>query len=319
MMAFDITTDAHNPLPLHEQIKDRVKLGLLLGGLRPGDHLPSIRQLDDRLHIGTAVIRRAYRELAEAGILDLQHGRGVFVKNGIHRQATETTREYDALYDAVSRQLDRANLVPACFARFLYARIGETERRGPSVAFVEDSKSIARDYVAQLSQEWQIPISAFTITELRNLHAVQRAELRRVLTDYYHVDEVREIMRKNRAQVIPVNVEFSPEMMDDIGALPSASRVVFVIHKEDFVHLRNYVRSFFEDKFAGSGIQFNFVSSDQVQIPELLESNYAQVFVSNRIWDELDAEMRNKAILSRPRLQVTPQSVKSAWTAIGVI
>jgi DNA-binding transcriptional regulator YhcF (GntR family) len=318
-VAFEITTDVHNPLPLHEQIKDRVKLGLLLGGLRPGDHLPSIRQLEDKLHVGIAVIRRAYRELADAGVLDLQHGRGVFLKNGIHRQAAENARQYDALYDVVSRELDRANLVPACFARFLYARIGEAERRAPSVAFIEDSKSLARDYATQLSQDWQIPVSAFTIAELRSMHAVQRAGLSRVLTDYYHVDDVREIMRKNRAKVIPVNVEFSPDMMEHIGTFPSSSRVVFVIHKEDFPHLRNYVGSFFEGKFTGKGIQFNFASSDHVRIPDLLESNYAHVFVSNRIWDQLDAEMRGHPMLSRPRLRVTAQSVKSAWTAIGVI
>lgn len=318
-MAFEITTDVHNPLPLHEQIKDRVKLGLLLGGLRPGDHLPSIRQLEDMLHIGTAVIRRAYRELADAGILDLQHGRGVFIKNGIHRRATETTRQYDALYEVISRELDRANLVPSSFARFVYARTGDAERRTPSVAFVEDSKSIARDYVAQLGQEWQIPISALTIAELRSMHARQRAELRRVLTDYYHVDEVREIMRKNRAVVVPVNVEFAPEMLRQIAQLPSSSRVVFVIHKEDFAHLKNSISSFFEDKFTGAGIEFNFVSSDRVQLSELVESNYARVFVSNRLWDHLDEEMRSQPLLSRPRLQVTADSVKSAWSAIGVI
>ena len=119
--------------------------------------------------------------------------------------------------------------------------------------------------------------------------------------------------------VVPVDVEFSPEMMQQIGSLPTSSRIVFVIHKDDFAHLRNTVGSFFEKKFEGKGIQFNFASSEQVRIPDLLESNYARVFVSNRIWDKLDAEMRNHPQLSRPRLQVTPQSMKSAWTVIGVI
>ncbi len=319
MMAFEIATDVHNPLPLHEQIKDRIKLGLLLGSLRPGDHLPSIRQLDDKLQIGTAVVRRAYRELAAAGILDLQHGRGVFIRNGIHTQATETARKYDVLYDVVARELDRANLVPACFARFLYARIADSERRNPSVAFVEDSKSIALDYVSQLSQEWQIPITPLTLGELRNMNAVQRAELRRVITDYYHVDEVREIVGKNRARVIPVEVEFSAEMMKEMRSFPSSARMVFVIQKEDFVRLGNYVSAFFADKLAGSGIQFEFVSSGQVSVPKLLVSGYARVFVSNRIWDELSPEIRSNPVIRRPLLRVTKQSVDSAWSAIGVM
>jgi hypothetical protein len=176
-----------------------------------------------------------------------------------------------------------------------------------------------RDYVAQLGQEWQIPITALTIAELRRMHAPQKAELRRVLTDYYHVDEVREVMRKNRAEVIPVNVEFAPAMLGQIAQFPRSSRVVFVIHKEDFAHLKNSVSSFFEEKFAGAGIEFSFVSSDQIRLSELIESNYARVFVSNRIWDDLDEEVRSQPILSRPRLQVTSESVKSAWRAIGII
>jgi hypothetical protein len=133
------------------------------------------------------------------------------------------------------------------------------------------------------------------------------------------VDEVREIMRKNRAKVIPVDVEFSPEMMEDIGNFPSSSRVVFVIHKDDFAHLSDFVRSFFEDKFAGKNIHFQFVSSADAHLPDLLHSGYTRVFVSNRIWDELDLETRSTPTVSRPQLRVTAQSVKSAWTAIGVI
>jgi len=37
----------------------------------------------------------------------------------------------------------------------------------PSVAFVEDSKHITRDYATQLRQEWQIPVCALTLTDLR--------------------------------------------------------------------------------------------------------------------------------------------------------
>ena len=196
-------------------------------------------------------MRRAYRELAHAGVLDLQHGRGVFIKNGIHRQAEQTVREYDALYGRISRDLEHGNLVPSCFARFLYGRILDAERQAPSVAFVEDSKPLVTDYAGQLSQEWQIPISAFTVGELRNMHPVQRAELRRVLTSYYHVDEVREVMRKHRARVLPVDIEFHPEMVADLQALPRSSRIAFVIQKDDFAHFGSYISSLVEEKFGG--------------------------------------------------------------------
>ncbi len=319
-MPLEMTVDRNSSVPPHEQIKDRIKLGLALGALRPGDNLPSIRQLNQKLLVGVAVVRRAYRELAQTGVLDLQHGRGVFIKNGIHRQAELTVREYDTLYSLVSRELERANLVPSPFARFLYGRILDAERQASSVAFVEDSRPLATDYAGQLSQEWQIPINAFTVSELRNMPPVQRAELRRVLTSYYHVDEVREVMRKHRAKVIPVDIEFHPEMVEDIQALRRSSRIVFVIHQEDFAHFGSYISSLVEEKFGGAGLQCEFLSSGDVMIPDLLASGrYARVIISNRLWDDLDEQIRSSPVVRRPRLRVTQGSVKSAWSSIGVI
>jgi DNA-binding transcriptional regulator YhcF (GntR family) len=319
-MALDICIDRNSSVPLHEQIKDRIKLGLALGTLRPGDNLPSIRQLDDKLRIGTAVIRRSYRELADIGVLDLQHGRGVFIKNGIHVQAAAMVREYESLYNLISKELNQANLVPASFARFVYGRILDAERQSPSVAIVEDSKGIATDYAAQLSQEWQVPISSFTLEEVRHLPPLRRADLRRVITSYYHIDEVREIMRKHRAKVIPVDIEFGPVTAGDLRSLPRGSRVVWVIHVEDYAHLRPYVGSFVEETFRGSGLQFEFVSSDSVDVPELMNRGvFARVFFSNRIWDGLDDEIRSSPLARRPMLRITQQSVKSAWASIGVI
>jgi GntR family transcriptional regulator len=319
-MPFEIIIDRNSSVPPHEQIKDRVKVALALGTLRPGDNLPSIRQLEARIHVGTAIIRRAYRELAGMGILDLQHGRGVFIKNGIRQQAAATVREYESLYELASRELDRLNLVPSSFARFFYGRVLDAERQAPSVAFVEDSRTLSSDYVAQLGREWQIPIRALTLSGLRELKAIERAELHRVLTSYYHVDEVREIMRKHRAKVIPVDVEFHADTMNELRSLPGSSRVLFVLLREDFGHLSAYVTSFLKKKFGDTGIRFDVVSSADVVLPQVLRGKkYPLVFVSNRIWDELGEEQRSARVLRRPRLQLTQQSIKSAWGGIGVV
>jgi GntR family transcriptional regulator len=319
-MALDVSIDRNSSVPVHEQIKDRVKLGLALGTLRPGDNLPSIRQLEQKLQVRLAVIRRSYRELAASGILDLQHGRGVFIKNGIDAQAEAMVRQYDSLYNLICGELEQANLIPASFARFVYGRILHAERQSPSVALVEDSHCIAREYSSQLSQEWQIPISAFTIPELRRLPPVRRAELRRIITSYYHIDEVRDIMQKHRAKIIPVDIEFRREMTDELRSLASGSRVIFVIHQDDYAHLRQDVGSFLGRSLQGSDVHLEFVSSDKVRFDRLCKQpRYARIFFSNRIWEELDEQIRKLPKVRRPLLQITPQSVKHAWASIGVM
>lgn len=60
---------------MQAQIKERIKIGLALGELRPGATLPSIRDLEQQLGAGRAIIRNAYLDLQESGILDMKHGR----------------------------------------------------------------------------------------------------------------------------------------------------------------------------------------------------------------------------------------------------
>jgi hypothetical protein len=127
-------------------------------------------------------------------------------------------------------------------------------------------------------------------------------------------------MRKNRAKVIPVEVEFSAEMMENIWVLPGSSSLAFVVHKDDFAHLSTYVRSFFQDMFAGSDLHFDFVSSGDVSVTELLaRGTCTRVLVTNRIWEELNEEISDSEIVHRRNYRFTQQSVKSAWSAIEVI
>jgi hypothetical protein len=144
--------------------------------------------------------------------------------------------------------------------------------------------------------------------------------LRRVLTSYYHVDEVRAIMRKHRAKVIPVDVEFHPETGKGLCSLPSSSDVRFVISREDFGHLSSQVTSFSQNKFGNTRIQVEVVSSGGLALEEVLrKKRHARVLVSNRIWDELSSALRSSRILRCQRLQITQKSVNSAWGGIGVI
>ncbi|MGA2647819.1 MAG: GntR family transcriptional regulator, partial [Candidatus Sulfotelmatobacter sp.] len=87
----DFFVDTANPYPAHEQIKERIRMALAFGELQPGDTLPSIRELGGELDIGPAIVRRAYEELARAGILTISRSRRVIVNRqleyGGHRES----------------------------------------------------------------------------------------------------------------------------------------------------------------------------------------------------------------------------------------
>ena len=72
--------DPRSPTPLWEQIAARVRVAVAAGELRPGEVLPSVRELARRLRVNPATVAQAYRELSGDGFVETRHGAGTFVR-----------------------------------------------------------------------------------------------------------------------------------------------------------------------------------------------------------------------------------------------
>jgi len=66
--------------PIFEQIGRNVREQLARGELRPGDRLPSARDLAGQLSVNPNTIVHAYAELEAQGILEKRRGLGTFVR-----------------------------------------------------------------------------------------------------------------------------------------------------------------------------------------------------------------------------------------------
>lgn len=74
-----INIDNLSSQPLYEQIVEEIRRKILTGQLKPGDPLPSIRQLAADLFISVITTKRAYQELETEGLIQARPGRGTFV------------------------------------------------------------------------------------------------------------------------------------------------------------------------------------------------------------------------------------------------
>jgi GntR family transcriptional regulator len=68
-------------VPIYLQIVNQVKYLVASGGLAPGEELPSIRALAERLLINPNTVARAYRELELAGVVSTRRASGTYVSN----------------------------------------------------------------------------------------------------------------------------------------------------------------------------------------------------------------------------------------------
>ena len=66
-------------VPIYLQIVNQVKYLVASGRLAPGEELPPIRVLAERLIVNPNTVARAYRELESAGVVEKRRTAGTFV------------------------------------------------------------------------------------------------------------------------------------------------------------------------------------------------------------------------------------------------
>src|SRR4051794_41480712 len=79
-MEINIVTSS--PEPVYEQIVRQVQHGVAEGELKPGDPLPTVRQLADDLQINRNTVARAYKILEDRGVILTAGRRGPFLREG---------------------------------------------------------------------------------------------------------------------------------------------------------------------------------------------------------------------------------------------
>jgi DNA-binding transcriptional regulator YhcF (GntR family) len=90
-----IRIDLDGPKPLEEQIVVGLRQAVARGLLTPGAELPSVRQLAGDLGVHWNTVARAYRRLADEGLLLVRRGRGAVVsgeRRGRSRMAKASLR-----------------------------------------------------------------------------------------------------------------------------------------------------------------------------------------------------------------------------------
>ncbi len=89
-------------VPVYRQIIDQILGGIAAGTIKPGDQLPTVRQLAVDLAINPNTVVRAYRELEIRGVLSTQQGVGTFVTTApVEPNDAERQRQLDQLVGEV--------------------------------------------------------------------------------------------------------------------------------------------------------------------------------------------------------------------------
>ncbi|GGS84496.1 MULTISPECIES: GntR family transcriptional regulator [Streptomyces] len=75
--------DRHSGVATYVQIVQQTKQALRMGLLKPGDRLPTAREVVEATAINPNTVLKAYRELEREGLVEARRGLGTFVRRSL--------------------------------------------------------------------------------------------------------------------------------------------------------------------------------------------------------------------------------------------
>jgi GntR family transcriptional regulator len=141
--------DPTSDRPAYLQIADQLRAAILAGELEAGAQLPSERELMDTYHAARGTVRQAIATLRGQGLIDVEHGKGAFVRNRspVKRLA----------HDRFARRHREAG-------KAAYTAELETEGRRPDVEVLEVGPAPAP---AEVAERLALPVGAQVLVRRR--------------------------------------------------------------------------------------------------------------------------------------------------------
>jgi len=85
--------NSESGVPIYIQIEDEIHAQIAAGQLKPGEQLPTIREMAADLRVNLNTVARAYLELDREGVISTQRGRGTFVTGSLDQKQVQKRRE----------------------------------------------------------------------------------------------------------------------------------------------------------------------------------------------------------------------------------
>jgi DNA-binding transcriptional regulator YhcF (GntR family) len=157
---------------LREQLGTQLALGVISGDLKPGEKLPSVRELARRYRIHSNTVSAAYRDVEARGWLEVRKGSGVYVRDV--RQTAEKS-SLDELIEGFLEETRRRGFSSADVRKGLTRMLGAGPVR--QITLIEPEPELCEILSAELREHIALPVTAGALEAAAAVALMSRAHL----------------------------------------------------------------------------------------------------------------------------------------------
>jgi GntR family transcriptional regulator len=308
--------DPEGELPLYRQVAEAIRYRVATGELRAGALLPSLRRAAATWGVNMHTVRRAYRELARQGVVELRPKAKALVLRPVTGQGRRlgsagagTMHEFIAAVLQEGRR--RWALEPVELAERLLEAAGQQTPLGPVVHVVECSATQADDLAAQLGRRFRVRAVGWSLEREGEPPAGP------VVATYFHYNDVRVRWPHRLPEVRFAATHPDPALRRQVAdrweALPGRGPVEVLLCEREAGMARNIVADLVRLLPTPE-----YVVTAVVEEPALLlERARGPVLFAPRVWGELDVAARAHPLALQVRYVFEAQDLAGMGAAAG--
>ena len=127
---FSFILQPRSGLPTYRQLVHQVREALRVGRLKPGDQLPTVRQVVEELEISSNTVLKAYRELEHEGLVSGKPAVGTFIERSLGTSSRADAAVLQRSLQRWMREAERAGLDEESVSALFAVTLRDRRRRG---------------------------------------------------------------------------------------------------------------------------------------------------------------------------------------------
>jgi DNA-binding transcriptional regulator YhcF (GntR family) len=274
--------DRDSSIPLGAQLRGMIEYAITFGALKPGEQLPSVREMADILGVAPMTVAQVYRELKAAELVYSKPGAGTFIADA-SMLVGSSGLNLDELHQHLDALINCGILLgfsATDLGALVSNRFSERQRqlKKKTVFLIGNFIDSARDYahcIAETLGEIAV-VEATTLTDLRNDELLrQHVSSADLLLTFAH--RRREVSQLFPGQAL-MNISFIPSETTrrSLASLEPLTRTLVVSIFPEFTSLMTHGVA----RFAPHVTQVTVVHRDDPQLGELLKETDALVYAT---------------------------------------
>ncbi len=272
-MEIKLTIDKNSPVPAYRQIIKQITSLIHDNKLKPGDKLPTERELSAKLNLARGTVKKAYELMAADGLIETIQGRGTFISS--RQDVIPAGRKERAikLIDNLIDELRSMNFSYQEIKTFIDLSIMQREEKLEdfNVAIIDCNPESLFIFERQIIFLKRVRVAKFLLDDIVADPEAEKklSPFDLILTTSTHYSELLGKIPSLKEKMMQVAVSPSQETIMEMASITPLQRLGVVCESQNFF---NRVVARLKNMGLAAGTIPCLFLKDEEQLPEFLDS-----------------------------------------------